>query len=437
MNLTLLVENSPRLRAFYGLNLSTWLGLEAFAVASADAAFTELKVRPYEFRLIIVRNRIGKEATAKLILEFLKTQNLNIPVIVLGANETAGQLHVPNSLDLKALVKTAASALNITAKEMSAKVVPDFYPIQLSFFGALKKPICNVYARQGKELKLSFEPGQEINPQALDALELAGHKELFVNKLDRLTFVADLSNELISTLQHEELSDDERVTANEKTVEVLSKKLLTLGITEETVSLAKKSMDSMRQMAKTHPKLSRLMERLLSNKASYLYKHTQILTYVALHIVHNMDWGSPDQEEKIAFIAFFHDIALDSDAQAQINSANELRRADLSPESKALVERHAQLAAELVSKYPHAPMGADQIIRQHHGQLNGIGFSEHYGANVSPMSVVLIVAEEFTRIILKQEAGPFKKEDMLKDLKAEFSTSRFSKVIEKLQTLML
>lgn len=436
MNLTLLVENNPRLEAFYRLNLSVWLGLDAFAVDKAEAAIRELDLRPFEFRLIIVRARIGKEATARAVQEFLKSKNLNVPVIVLGQNDSANQLQVNNSLDLKTLVKTAATALNITAKDMSAKVVPDYYPIPLSFFSALKKPVCDVFAMEGSEMKISFEASQDIALDALDALEVSGHKELYVKKLDRLSFVSDLSNELISTLQQEELSEDEQITANEKTVEVLSKKLLTLGITEETVALAKKSMDTMRSQARANPKLSRLMEKLLSNKASYLYKHTQILTYVSLHIVHNMEWGTPEQEEKIAFISFFHDIALENDVQAQINSTNELRRADLTNEARSLVDRHAQLAAELVSKYPHAPMGADQIIRQHHGQMNGIGFSEHYGANVSPLAVVFIVAEEFTRIIMKQEAGPFDKDAMLRDLKSEFPTSRFAKVIEKLQTLM-
>jgi hypothetical protein len=80
-------------------------------------------------------------------------------------------------------------------------------------------------------------------------------------------------------------------------------------------------------------------------------------------------------------------------------------------------------------------MGTDQIIRQHHGQLNGIGFSDHYGANVSPMAIVFIVAEEYTRIIMKREAGPFDREEMMRELKDVFPTSRFAKIVEKLATV--
>jgi HD-GYP domain-containing protein (c-di-GMP phosphodiesterase class II) len=206
-------------------------------------------------------------------------------------------------------------------------------------------------------------------------------------------------------------------------------------VNEETIKLANKNIDNMKRVVKSNPKMAKLLERLLSNRSSYLYKHTQILTYVSLHIIRNIDWGNPEQEDKISFIAFFHDIVLENDRQAQIKSTKELKTAEFDTPEKLLVERHAQMAADFVAKFPHAPMGADQIIRQHHGTLNGIGFSEHFGNNVSPISIVFIVAEEFTRIILKRETGPFDRNEMLRELKEEFPTSRFQKVIELLNTI--
>ena len=80
-------------------------------------------------------------------------------------------------------------------------------------------------------------------------------------------------------------------------------------------------------------------------------------------------------------------------------------------------------------------MGADQIIRHHLGTLNGIGFSEQWGNTVSPMSVVFIVAEEFIRIIFKNEEGPLNRTHMVRELKETFPTSRFQKVIELLESI--
>jgi hypothetical protein len=132
---------------------------------------------------------------------------------------------------------------------------------------------------------------------------------------------------------------------------------------------------------------------------------------------------------------------LENDKQAQIKSKDELRRAEFDTREKNLVEKHAQLAAELVHKYPHAPMGADQIIRQHHGVLNGAGFSDHFGANLSPMAIVFIIAEEFTRIIIQSEAAllnghqSLNSRVMIQELKTTFPTARFQKIIDLLETI--
>ena len=144
----------------------------------------------------------------------------------------------------------------------------------------------------------------------------------------------------MSALEVEEISEDEMITAVDKSIELLSKKLLTIGIKEETIVLAKKNIAIITANAKRSTKLSKLLDRLLSNKTSYLYKHTQILTYVGLHIIHNIDWGNADQEEKICFIAFFHDIALETDEQGKISSNSELKKSKLSEEKRISSRPH-------------------------------------------------------------------------------------------------
>lgn len=440
MNLTLLVENNPQIQSFYKLNLLTWLGLESLTISKGEAAVKYLESNSQNVNLIIVRNRIEKEQTGKLLTEYLKLKGLKIPLIILGPGDYSPQLQVANSLDLKLLIKTAASALGITAQDMGRKVVPDFFPIPLLYFKFIKRPICRVYQQEpGRpgSYSLVFDKLKDFEPATLDKLTQLGVEQLFVDKMDRLEFVSNVTSELMSVLKVDDISEDEVVTATDKSIGLLSKKLLTIGITEETISLAQRNIKTIQSNVKKNPSMSKLLNRLMKNKASYLYKHTEILTYVAMHIVHNIEWGNSEQEEKICFIAFFHDIVLESDEQCKISSNNELKRSTLTAAEKTLVEKHAQMAAEYVQKFPHAPMGTDQIIRQHHGQLNGIGFSDHYGANVSPMAVVFIVAEEFTRIIMNHEGETLDREAMLKELKEEFPTSRFAKVIETLQDLIL
>lgn len=436
-----MVENNPKIESFYVLNLSTWLGLEVLAKKKAEFAINLLESpEGKDIKLIIVRAIIDKEESAKLLVDYCQKKNLQIPIIEIGpGKEVPGCFaHVPNSLQLKILIQSCARALNITAKDMSGKVVPDRFPIPILYFKVIRRSVCPVYSQDiddPQKYNLRIKANVDFQESLINEMVQEGVTYLYVDKLDRLEFVNNVTTELMTHLESTDISVDEEMTATDKGMELLAKKLTTIGVTEETIKLARKNIDVIKKNVKANPKLAKLIDRLLNNKTSYLYKHTQILSYVGLHIVSNIDWGNEDQEEKILFIAFFHDIVLETDEQAMIKSSLELKKAQMLPAQKALVEKHAQMAAEFVIKFPHAPMGADQIIRQHHGTLNGLGFSEHYGNNVSPMSIVFIVAEEFARIILKREHGPFDRQEMLRELKEEFPTSRFQKIIDLLQSI--
>jgi response regulator RpfG family c-di-GMP phosphodiesterase len=440
LSLTLLVENNPKVESFYMLNLATWLGLEIIPKKKAEFAIKLLETDAANINLIIVRTTIEKEESAKMIIDYLLEKGIKIPVIMIGPGKIIPGCvaHVPNSLQLKIMIQSAAKALKITAKDMSEKVVPEYFPIPINYFKVIKRSVCPVYSQSiddPKVYELRLNKMAEFNDVDISPMIQEGVTHLYVKKLDRLDFVNNVTSELITLLSSTDLSPDEELSAGDRNIELLSRKLLSIGVTEETIKLANKNIDAMKKTVASNPNLAKLLKRLLSNKTSYLFRHTQILTYIGLHIIKNIDWGNPDQEDKISFIAFFHDIVLENDKQAQVKSTLELKTIPFEQAEKLLVERHAQMSAEFVAKFPHAPMGADQIIRQHHGTLNGIGFSEHFGNNVSPIAIVFIVAEEFTRIILKRETGPFDRTEMLRELKEEFPTSRFQKVIDLLQTI--
>lgn len=442
LGITLLVEGNLKIESFYVLNLSVWLGLETITCRKAEKAVPLLEADSSKFNLIIVRSHIDKEESAKILIDYLKSKNLAIPVIIIGpGKDVPGSFAlVPNSLQLKTLIQSAAKALHITAKDMTEKVVPDYFPIPTSYFSVLKRSICPVYIQDREDasiFNLRIDKLKPIDEKLLKEIAQEGIKNMFVDKMDRLEFVNNVTSELMSQLEKSEISPDELISASEKSVELLAKKLVAIGVNEETIILAKKNIEQMKASVKTYPKLAKMMERLLSNKTGYLYKHTQILIFIALHIIRNIDWGNPEQEEKITFICFFHDIALETDEQARIKSAIELKKLDAPVHEKQLIEKHAQLAAELVQKFPHAPMGADQIIRQHHGMLNGLGFSEVYGGNISPVAIVFIISEEFTRIVLSRGDGPFDRTEMLRELKDSFPTSRFQKTLDLLNTITI
>lgn len=440
MKLTLLVENNPQLEQFYTLNLQTWVGAQIECVSSADVAPTIIDQSP-NLKLIIVKAKIGEENSAQVVLDYLQsTQREDVTVIVIGGDPASAYLeaqqaiHFPTGLEIKPLLQACAKILEVTAIDMAKLDVPDFFSIPISFFYVLKHSVTDIYEQVDNKYQLKLNEFEDFDVNVIDELRNSHVNFLYVKKQDRLKFVTNVTQELVAKIDLSELDENEKIHAIQSNQKLLHKKLSRAGITEETVELAQKNLKSVMSTVKKYPRLKRLMARLLANKSGYLYKHIQVLTFIGVQVMEFIDWGNDEQKDKFAFIAFFHDILLETDEQAQIRTNQQLKASSFDKDQQQLINTHAQKAAELVGKYPHAPMGVDTIIRQHHGVTHGVGFSETYGGNLSPMAVVFILAEEFTGALL--EAGDsLVISTIISNMREKYPTQRFQKIIDAFEKL--
>ena len=429
--LTLLVEDNDQLALFYQLNLKIWVGAQVRRATSIKELETFLQ-KNKNVALII-----SKASFSEVAKNYIEADNLReISHITIGKKPLEGAVNVENGLNIKPLMQAAAKALGVTAENMAKMQVPEHFPIDLNCFRSLKAPACDVFSVDTDGYKLRFPKDVDIDQKALSDLASAGHDSLYVLRHDRLKMVNNITQEIVSTINPNLLNEDENLSANEMSQKLLQYKLEKIGISNETVTLAQKNINRMVRSSKKFPKISQLVDRLLKNKAGYLYKHSQILMYVCAHLMENIDWGNDEQKKTINFVAFFHDIALSSDEQAKIHSEEQLKNSKLNEKEKSLVNMHAQIAAELVQKFPHAPMGADVIVRQHHGIAHGVGFSQHYGGNLSPMSIVFILAEDFVDYIIESgDKLDIKKK--IEQMRGRYTTQRFKKIIDILEDITL
>lgn len=440
MKLTLLVENNTELESFYSLNLQTWVGAKILPKKEAKFCLKAFEENP-DIACIITKARNGLEKSAEAIYEFLQKTGKQIPLIVIGKSTLTDPnvIHLASGLDIKPLVQNVAKALEVTAKDMAQMDVPEFFPIPINYFLALKRTVTDIYEEnidRPNHFDKKLPEYQEFNIEVIKKYIQEGTAHLYVKKNDRLKFVTNVTQELIAKIESKDLNDDEQIAATEMGQKLLTQKIGRLGITEETTQLANRQMKMMLATAKKFPKMGKLISRLTANKTGYLFKHGQILTYICNHLMEHIDWGNEDQKKKISFVAFFHDIMLENDEQAMIHSEVDLKQSQLDSAAKELVNKHAQLASERIQKYPHAPMGADVIIRQHHGITHGIGFSDTYGGNLSPMTIVFILAEDLTDQIIRSNAS-LNFEALINRMREKYPTQRFQKIIDILAKITL
>lgn len=425
--ITLLVEDNDQLARFYKLNLKVWTGARVARVSTLKELETFLQ-KNKDIALII-----SKASFTPVVKKYVDADNLrDIGLISIGQESVDGAIQIENGLNIKPVIQNAAKLLGVTAQDMANMVVPDFFPIDLECFSEVRSPACEIFIEKGDGYEPLLAPDEPVDKESLERLQKAGHECVYVKKADRLRMVTNITQEIVSNISPEVLNEKEEISAAEMANKLLHYKLQKVGITDETIELSKKNIKAMARASKRYPKLSQLVGRLLSNKAGFLYKHSQILMSVCSHLMSGIDWCNEEQRKTMNFVAFFHDIALSTDEQAKIHSEKQLKAAKLPEKEEALVNMHAQIAAELITKFPHAPMGADAIIRQHHGIIHGVGFSEHYSGNLSPLSIVFILAEEFTCHLIESE-NDLKMPLIIKKMREKFPTQRFKKIIDILE----
>lgn len=432
-NITLIVEDSLELQRFYGLNFTVWVGSQVmFAKGPAEAIDI---LNKNEINLVVARLKNSDNSPcSELLYNEIKNKNLKTKLINVGLKKLNDEVfNLPSALDIQPLMKASAKALNVTPKDMVQLSLPEYFGFDIEYFSYLPRSVTDVYAKKGEDYELLILALKDYPKEFIEKIKL-DHPKLYVKKEERLRFVTNVTQELAVQIPEESLNKDELLSHSEMSQNLISDKLKQFGITKETVELSKRNIKNMVESCRRFPTLGNLVQRLLRNRSSYLYKHCQLLMYVCSHLMDHIDWGNEDQKKKINFVCFFHDIVLATDEQAMIYTDQDLKKSDLTDKEKDIVNRHAQLAAEIVHKYPHAPMGSDVIIRQHHGVTHGIGFAESFTANLSPMTIVFILAENFVDSLIRED-GQFDMSAKIREMRERFSTQRFQKIIDILEGL--
>lgn len=448
MTKSLMIMPEGETRNTFAMNFKAYLNFEIETANTVVEGIEIIEKDLEQYQLVITYTEIGKEPSLKVLVEFFKDKKLTTPILSLGedkyvnmstVNEDFAIWSVEEPDDLREAIKTAADIFEITAADMIKIPTSQYFPIPIEHFSSLLSSPSDIFIKIGKGDSSQYikriHAGDGLDLETVERYMKSGVSSLYVESTKRLEFVNFLTTNLLKHLEEELTSENPDV--NEDTImqtvqETVAKNIEVLGITPDIQKVCNRSMHEMIKESEKFPRINGMIEKLINNKASFGFKHTQVTTYMAIAILKKIDWGKEEQEKTISFVSFFHDISLKNDAMAMIRSDDELAGSVLSKKDKELVNRHAQKSAEFIHHYPHMPMGANTIIRQHHGVLNGLGFSETFSGNLSPLTLVFIVAEECAHLVLKSKFEKLNRIKILYEMEQKFKTTRFKKMLDAL-----
>jgi response regulator RpfG family c-di-GMP phosphodiesterase len=451
MRKTLIVSDNEFLNVLYVMNLEVYLAAETVLVTSVSDAIEQLKAKN-NFDLVVTLELINRGSARAALTTHLKSHALKIPIIVTGADKDDviedNVFGVTGRYNIQSILKMSAKILGVTAKQMAELNVGAYYPISLSALKGISIAPCSIYQKMEgtyKRLVRNEDPMGDI----LKDLVTKGEDHVYVGSTDRLTIINKISVALIEKITESLKALDEAAPV-EKKVQALSNgyefaaaNLFSSDeIKQQMQEIATASARVMGDVAKNTENLKGLLSVLLSNRDGYVFTHSMIASYVAYHMIKNVTWGGESQVEKINFVLFFHDIFLapiylkfpELKAEAALLESDKL-----SEKEKDVVLNHAKMAAEVVVGYKRCPMGADVLIKQHHGMKKGKGFVKFYMEDLSPLSKVILIAEMFVEEFMKaaETKTPFNTKVVIPKLISEFKTPSYTKIVQSLVNVPL
>lgn len=452
MKKILVISDNDLLNQLYLINLQIYLGANVTMVKdfiNAKKIIKELE----NFDLIISVAMIDENDVSGMCFDSLKASGLKIPLIIIGMprRDLPNITVIQTSYNLQNLLRSVASALEITAQKMVEQEVPKFYPISVSYLNHLKQAPCMLYL----EVKVSKEQFEYVLCSSKDSnisslvkkLHQEGVPNLFVNSQDRLSIVNQISGVLTQIIR--DTAGGTTIVAKSNAISAgfnfaASQMVENEEVVQEIVAVAETCAKAMDVVISEVDGIKELLKLLMSNPQGYIYTHSMLVAYVARHIIKNVSWGGDTHIDRINFMVFFHDLFLvpiyvkypdaSSEEDLMFNSA-------LSNDEKEIVLNHARLAGEQLTKYKKCPSGIDLLIKQHHGMSTGVGFATDYSDNVSPLSKVFIIAESFVEIYLKDKKQNSKHKADLKSmtdaLHEKYTKHTYRKIIDPLKTIRL
>jgi HD-GYP domain-containing protein (c-di-GMP phosphodiesterase class II) len=451
MSKTIVVSDNDILNQLYIINLEVYLATKVTLIHSVEEAQENILLGN-DYDLIITMNMINGQDSAIAIHEFLKKNEKSIPMIVIGKPtvEIPNIVIVQSSFHLENLLRSSAGILGVTAQSMAELLVPDYFSIETKFLIRLGVAPCQIFMqtiKKNEEGAYVMVAKQGSNTtDVLTKIFNEGVETLFVNKLDRLLVINQISKNICQYIQNtEKLEVPEKSKALEVGFDfVASNFCRSPEAINEVMNIATACTKVMEEISKDTPGLRALMNTLKSDKNGFVYSHSILASFVAHHIVRKVSWGGEGQLEKINFVLFFHDIMLAPIYLKYPTLKYEedlLFSNDLSEKEKEIVLNHARLAAELIINFKRTPMGADLLIKQHHGMTNGIGYAIEFKDDISPLTKIVLISEAFIEEYMKgKESDPNYQIDVKKIISVltdKFKKSTYKKIIDTLETIRL
>jgi len=409
MGQVILVEEDLGMTNLLSDHLRKYAGLETIPRKNAIDTIELLKLLP-KVSLIITRSQIGDENTASELLNFIKENELPTSLIITGAKAPKDS-EIPAVEDEKNwedILYYSFQTLNIPLERVK-KISKDYTPFPIEYFWPLKNLPCNVYLKlkKGQEdfyfLK-RYQKDHLISGHSISNYIKEGVTDLYVLTEDERSFSNFLSDSYILGLAQEGPNLEAALDLLNIADHFLRKQITSFGLVKNAIQLGYRIQQRVLRLLKEHPLFPDIYIYLKKADLSYTLQSQIILAGIIDKLTEENFLGMAKHKAPLIEACFLHNIALGNrDDMALISNMNELESSELNFDDQLKVMNHGAEGANMALMRQDLLFGADQIIREHHGAVNGMGFPIPPSPNIKKASHLFMVCDQFARALYLDE----------------------------------
>ncbi|OUR95483.1 hypothetical protein A9Q84_16755 [Halobacteriovorax marinus] len=396
----LLVENRAKQMIVTSLNLNIYLDSEVQIVSSFDEFIEAINFNS-NIDLIISRDSFNDTLISDEIKKELETNSLSIPHLVLGSAKE--HILLDDKLVIRPLLKESARVLSLTPQMMAQKDFGEYFELPSTLVHFINYAPCDIFVTEnGIHFQQAYTRREQVSHEV--KIDMAVCPSMFVRSNERLEFVNSLTEQnredyLDSNVVNERFQKEvERINKDMDTVS----NLLTCGVDSEKVNeIAVKAVKSMIALADEDIVVKDLINRLNESDSNFRYKHSQLITFIGLQVLKQLERSDQDLED-FASAAFFHDICIKDDEIASVRSNKSLLMNDFSIVEMDQIRNHALDANTILKRLNSVNEKTMDIITQHHGSTDGQGFSDSL-KGITYLSKAFVITEHWVHIQLFED----------------------------------
>lgn len=304
------------------------------------------------------------------------------------------------------------------------KTEPKSYAsIPIRLFTYLDSLPCDAFLKIHKEGQnhfiKRFNKDHLITLDELDQLVEKGARFLYINQNNKAPFFRLLDRRFAIIAKN-----DFQSFSNESDLENYAfHSLHKIGISKSSLMVAREATKKSQERLESNQNFQKTLKDLLSKKKLGLKQlNSKVTSLLCYYIIRGSEFDQSSILGNLVMASYLQDIKI-NDELCSIRTQNELHSLLLEDKDNILVDTHAKLAAQELESYDSIPNEVIKIVRQHHGSIEGKGFTNELKATLSSQSILFLLAEEISFSILKAERKRIDLNEILESIYIRFNNS--------------